>query len=462
MEAQGKCVLSADERGRVLDRLAILEQVIMPEQVRQALIATGRINRRACTLTHEVMLWIVLAMGIWTDLPIRQVFKHARRLRVGEDTPHRSSLCIARQRLGLEPVRQLFRAVVRPLAKPGTPGAFYRGWHLVGMDATVYNLPDTKLNEAYFGRPAGARGKGAFPQIRKLSLVELGTHVEFAFQAAGYRTSEMAMAPSLFEHLQPGMLLIWDRNFFSCALWKAAISRGARLLARVKKGLRLEPIERLSDGSYLAKIYPSKRHGRANREPVLVRVIKYVLNDPQRVGHGEEHTLITDILDESLAPAKELIVLYHERWEHEMAYDEQKSHQDPPRITKPAHMRSETPEGVIQEMYAISLAHFAIRSLMSEAARREGIDPDRLSFTGCFQILKCRLPECNSSSPAAIEQSLDALLWELGQERTEPRRNRVNPRVVKQPLRKWAKKQPDHRNQPPLTKTFAETVVMLC
>src|SRR5208283_4314537 len=102
--------------------------------VRQALIETGRVNPRACKLTHEVMMWIVLAMGIFTNLPIRQVFKHARRFRAGEGTPSRSALCVARQRLGLEPVRQLFQQTVHPLADVATPGAFYRGLRLVAVD----------------------------------------------------------------------------------------------------------------------------------------------------------------------------------------------------------------------------------------------------------------------------------------------------------------------------------------
>ena len=178
---QGQCTLPADEAGRVLDRLAGLEQVIRPEDVQQALTATGRVNSRSCTLTHEVILWVVLAMGIFTDLPIRQVFKHARRLRVGEESPHRSSLCVARQRLGVAPVRYLFEQVVRPLAQPETPGAFYHGLRLMGIDGTVFDVPDSEANAAAFGRPsAGPRGEGAFPQVRKLSLVELGTHVEVA------------------------------------------------------------------------------------------------------------------------------------------------------------------------------------------------------------------------------------------------------------------------------------------
>ena len=84
---QGQCTLTPDDAGRILDRLAGLEQIIPPEAVGQALAATGRINPRRCTLTHEVVCWVVLAMGILTDLPIRQVFKHARRLRVGQETP---------------------------------------------------------------------------------------------------------------------------------------------------------------------------------------------------------------------------------------------------------------------------------------------------------------------------------------------------------------------------------------
>jgi hypothetical protein len=136
---QGHCTLPADETGRILDRLARLEQVIRPHELRQALASTGRINTRTCLLTHEVVLRVVLALGLLTDLPIRQVFKHARRLRQGEESPHRSSLCVARQRLGVAPVRQLFARVVRPLARPDTPGAFYRGWRLMGIDGVVFD-----------------------------------------------------------------------------------------------------------------------------------------------------------------------------------------------------------------------------------------------------------------------------------------------------------------------------------
>ena len=461
---QGHCTLTPDDTGRILDRLAGLEQVIPPEAVRQALRATGRINPRSCKLTYEVICWVVLAMGILTELPIRQVFKHARRLRVGEETPHRSSLCVARRRLGIAPVRRLFEQVVHPLARPETPGAFYHGFRLVGLDSTVYDVPDSWANAAAFGRPsAGSRGDGAFPQIRKLSLVELGTHIELDFVVRSIAHGDQAMVAGLLRHLTAEMLLIWDRNFFSYPLWEAVTARGAKLLARVKSNLILRPIRNLADGSYLAKIYRTPEDRCRDRDGILVRVIRYTLDDPQRVGHGEVHTLITNLFNEDLYPAKGLITLYHERWEQELVYDEQKVHQDPPRVTKPAHLRSETPAGVIQEVYALSLGHFVTRALMFAAATTAGLDTDRLSFTGCLQILKCRLPECDSSTPGRFEQWYRGLLWEMQRERTddEVRRNRINPRVVKRKMSKFKKKRPEHRRMPPLKKTFAQTVVML-
>ena len=166
-------VLPAGEMGRILDRLVLLEHVIGRDHVRQVLEETECFDTRRCRLTGEVIFWVVLAMGILTDLPIRQVFKYARRLQPGERTPHRSSsLCVARQRLGLAPVRRLFERLVRPLATPQTPGAFYQGWRLMALDGTVLNVPDSPANAAAFGRHTCVRGDGAFPQIRKLSLVE--------------------------------------------------------------------------------------------------------------------------------------------------------------------------------------------------------------------------------------------------------------------------------------------------
>jgi hypothetical protein len=403
---------------------------------------------------------VVLAMGVLTHLPIRQVFKHARRIRLGETTPKRNSLCDARQRLGVEPVRRVFELVVKPLATPQTPGAFYKGFRLMGIDGTVLDAPDTLANAARFQRGCGSRGEGAFPQVRKVALVELGTHLEVALAMGGWQESEQRLVEKVWSQIPGDALLLEDRGFFSYDHWKKLNDRGVKLLLRIKKHMVLRSIERLSDRSYLAKIYPSAHHRAKDRDGIVVRIIEYTLDDPQRTGHGEVHRLMTNLLDEKLYPAKELACLYHERWEEELVFDEQKTHQDPRRAGKAAHFRSQTPEGVEQELYALSLGHYVFRALMLEAAKLKNLDVDRLSFSGCLRILQARLPECDSSTPATLEQWYRLLLAEMAEESVEPRRNRVNPRVVKRKMSKFNKKQPEHRGIPPLTKTFEDTVVI--
>ena len=460
MSRQESCLVPAESPEYILDRLAGLSQVIPQDLMDQVLAETGRGNQRACPLSHQVMLWVVLAMGVLTHLSIRMVFMHSRRMRENAKLPSRSNLCEGRQRLGVEPVRLLYDRVVRPQATPATPGAFYKGMRLMSLDGTIMDAPDTPANEERFGRADGGRGAGAFPQVRKMSLVESGTHLEVAIAVGGWRDGEQTLAERLFDKIPADALLLEDRGFFSYKHWKMLTERGLKLLVRLKKDLVLVPIRRLPDGSYLAKVYPSSYHRKKDRNGILIRVIEYTIDDPRRTGHGETHRLGTNLFDHDEFPALDLVCLYHERWEQELVFDEQKTHLDPRHPGKAAHFRSLTPEGVEQEVYAVSLGHFVIRKMMLEAAKQENLDVDRLSFTGCLRVLQAALPECDSSTPAGFEQWYRLLLKYMLQERTEPRRNRVNPRVVKRKMSKFAKKRPEHRTRPPLDKTFAETVVI--
>jgi hypothetical protein len=266
------------------------------------------------------------------------------------------------------------------------------------------------------------------------------------------------MVAGLLRHLRPGMLLLCDRNFFSYRLWQQLLRRGVEILFRVKSHLILRPLRDLPDGSFWAKIYPNDPDRRHDRNGIVVRVIRYTLNDRQRVGHGEVHTLLTTLLDPAAFPAVELIVLYHERWEEELVFDEQKTHQAPRLAGKEAQVRSETPAGVLQELYALALGHYVTRALMAQAAAATDQDPDRLSFIGCLRILRLRLPECTDRSPEQFQTWYQRLLAEMSQEQLPPRRNRINPRVVKRKMSKFLKKRPHHRPVPPLKKKFVEAI----
>ena len=458
MSEQGSSSLSQSVSGHILDRLAALEKIVSHDMVADILQQCAKVNGRACQLTHEVMMWVVLGMGLLTHLPIRQVFRHCRRYRADETTPGRSSLCVARVRLGSEPLKLLFDRVVRPLANPQTPGAFYRGMRLMAIDGTVLDVPDCEALK-HFGRSSGGRGEGPFPQVRKVSLVEVGTHVEVAFVFGGWGDSEKKLVTQLWDSIPDDSLLLEDRGFFSFKSWKELHTQH-KLLVRIQSSMVFEPFKRLSDGSYLAKVYANSWNRQNDRHGIVVRIIEYTLDDPQRTGDGEVHRLMTNLLDAEEFSALELIVLYHERWEIEIVFDEQKTHQDPRRAEKTTNLRSETVEGITQELYALSLGHFVVRAMMFDAAESVGIDVDRLSFTGCFRVLQCRLPEYNARGGQALTAWYTALLSEFCEENIGCRRNRINPRVIKRKMSRWLKARPHHRKLPPLAKTFEQTIVM--
>jgi Transposase DDE domain len=354
------------------------------------------------------------------------------------------------------PLRLLAHRVVRCRATPATAGAFYGGMRLMSLDGFVVDVPDTPDNARVFGRPGSGRAPGAFPQVRVLALCETGTHVLWRTLLKPCRRGEVTMAAYLLRFLREGMLLLWDRNFLSYALVRQVGDRRAHLLARIKNNLVFQPLRRLADGSYLAKLYPSARHRQRDEGGIVVRVIEYTFDDPGRPGSGQRHRVLTTLLDAHRHPARRLIALYHERWGEELTIDEFKTHQ----CERPV-LRSQTPAGVVQEVYGLLLGHYVVRTLMAEAAQEAGLSPRQLSFTGTLKILRCRLPECPKSA-GGLQRWYGDLLAEVAEEVLEPRRERINPRVIKRKMSNWKKKRPEHYHYPQPTKKFRQSIVMLC
>ncbi len=114
----------------------------------------------------------------------------------------------------------------------------------------------------------------------------------------------------------------------------------------------------------------------------------------------------------------------------------------------------------MQEIYGLLLGHYVIRKLMYEAAVASDCAPRELSFVNTLKILRCRLPEA-PRSPRGLERWYERLLAEVAEERLEPRRNRVNPRVIKRKMSNWAKKREKHRKFPQPAMNFRQSIVML-
>ncbi len=430
-----------------------LYQLVPPQLLHDILQRTGRASRRQRRLPAPATAWLVVALALFPRYSIPKVWRqlHPSRRR---DDPAASAFTQARQRLGVAPLGQLFAEVAQLLATPQTRGAFYRGLRLMAWDGTTLDLPDTPDNARIFGRPGNDRCPGAFPQVRLLALCELGTHAICGLQIKPLRCGEVSMAPTLLRHLRPGMLLLWDRLFLSFELVQGVLRQGAHVLARVKDDLILREFERLPDGSYKSKIYPTPADRRHDRKGIWVRVICYTHDDPGRPGCGELHRLLTTLLDPEQMPAREAPAVYHERWEEELAFDEIKTHLN----GRAVPIRSKTPAGVVQEVYGLVLAHYVIRRVMHDAARQRKLDPDRLSFTDTLRVLCSRLHEAPWQSEAAWYAGL---VREVGQQQLRPRRQRWYPRVVKKVQADYPKKRQEHRHPPQPTKGFDQAVVLL-
>lgn len=389
--------------------LGVLTKAFPKDAIREVLSETGKESVRERLLPSHVVVYYVLALSLFMHVSCREVL---RCLLEGLEwlmfpgvtvtVAGKSGISQARTRLGEAPLKALHDKLVGPVARPETPGAWYRRWRTVSLDGSTLDVPDTAANAEAFGRPSASRGNAAFPKLRFASLVECGTHVLFRSRQGPYRTSENELAEEVIDGLTKGMLCLADRLFFSFHLWKKAKATGADLLWRVKTNVRFPCRRRLPDGSYLSTVYPTEKDRRHDTNGEDVRVIEYRL---QGVPDAEPiYRLVTTILDHLEAPAHELAALYHERWEIETAFDEFKTHLRGARIV----MRSKTPELVRQEFFGFMMTHFAIRSLMHEAALKGKVDPDRVSYIHAVRVIRRRLPTffaLSPSGPAGIPPS---------------------------------------------------------
>ncbi len=416
--------------------LEALERVVPQALVQEAARGADVPTQRRRKLPAEVTLLLCSAMGVFTTQALEVVLEklvHGLRLfwpdpEIGLAT--KSAISQARYRLGARPAVHLFRRVCRPLATAQTPGAFLFGLRLMALDGTVEDVPDSAANARAFGRLHADRGASAFPQVRGVYLSECGTH---AVVDAGFwpcQTSERVGAVRLLRSVSAGMLLLLDCGFYSYEMIARVRERGAHVLARVPAGVVLAPRQLLPDGSYWAYIYPADQKRRRRGEHLLVRVIVYTLTDPARPGYGQTHRLLTTLLDAQEAPALELICAYHERWEIELTIDEIDTHQR--LVQRP--LRSQRPVGVIQELYSLLVAHYAVRALMAEAAVQAGLAPTRLSFARAVELLRGSLADFQLVAPAQHPRLYARLLRAIAAHRLPDRALRTNPRVVKRKM----------------------------
>ncbi len=431
----------------------VYPQEVIERCVQQSVPWSTKARRvRASTVLSLVLF--VIGMALWSRLNQCQVWQKLvgklSDLHPGSPEGGLSDAGLSgrRQTLGSQCLQALLHERCQLIAQPSSmPSAFFGRYRLMALDGTVFNTPDTEANAAAFGRSSNQYGPGAYPQVRCVQLAECGSHAVVGLSIDRYDVSEVHGAHRLLEEVGPNMLVMVDAGITAGGFLEHARERGAQVLGALEAGVweQLRHQRRLADGSVLAWVGPT-RPGHAQyplRRGMWVRILSYRLTDERLGEPGQVYRLVTTLLNPRVAPALELITLYHERWEIEVVLDEIKTHERAGRKV----LRSKTPEGVRQELYGIYLAHYAVRVLLAQAAVAAELDPDRLSFSeGLFELTEMISLALTLEPEEATEPLLERLRHKMAQHVLPARRLRINRREVKQIYNKY---KPKKRQVPP-------------
>jgi hypothetical protein len=417
------------------DRLEGLKRHIDPSWIEEALAWSGTVTLRRRRLPAEQVLWLAIGMGLMRSAPIERVVD-ALELAIPDrkDTLiAKSAISQARQRVGEDPLAYLFTVSAAEWAGRSADAHRWRGMALYGMDGTTLRIADSPENRAVYGGQHTHRGESGYPSVRIVAMMALRSHVLSAFRFADYGTGETTLARGIWNEVPENSLVIVDRNFLvKKDLIHLETSGNRHWLSRTKVNTKWAIREQLGKDDYLVE-WDVNETGLPSTW--TLRAIHYQKKGFQRA------TLLTSLLDPEQYPAEEIVALYHERWETELAYDEVKTHM----LDRQESIRSKTPDGVRQELWGIALAYNLVRVEMERAAAEAGVAPTRISFVAALSMIRAEFFQLGSPrvTPGAIPASLQRLRRQLKRLVLPPRRpERTYPRAVKLKMSNYPRKRP--------------------
>jgi hypothetical protein len=425
-----------------LDQLVHIKQHFDPAWIEEALTWAGTVSMRRRRLPAEQVVWLVIGMALLRDWPMQEIVD---RLELAlpdkkKSLVAKSAIAQARQRLGEDPLAYLFATTASEWATRSADAHRWRGLALYGLDGTTLRVADSPENRGAFGgqNAGGGRGESGYPLVRVVAMMALRSHVLSAFRFADYSTGETTLARDIWRELPEDSLVVIDRNFLvKPDLIHLETSGNRHWLSRSKVNTKWAVREKLGRDDYLVEW---EVQGAGLPSTWTLRAIHY------RKKGFPRSTLLTSLLDAEQYPAKELIELYHERWEAEIAYDELKTHLLDRRET----IRSRTPAGVRQELWGIALAYNLVRVEIERIASAAKVPPTRISFVTALSMIRETLIglgfTLRREPPGAIPSRLQALERQLKRLILPPRRtDRSYPRAVKVKMSSYPRKRPTAR-----------------
>ena len=429
-----------------LDRRGLLEDLLAGDVIARALreAPSGHKYDRVLTARMTVVCVLVACLfpGAGYDTVLATAFGlPGLRLKPGAGTPTGPALSQARKLLGEQAMKRIFELDASVADADLGIGLLWKGLEVTAIDGTTMELARNDVLEGEFGVPA----ERARPVLRVTAHVRTATFRWIGAAIGGYHDGENALADQLEDSFGPGMLNLADRGFFSMHRWIRFSGTGADLAWRIKNGAKSVPLQTtrtLPDGSELVMLHESdgmrtrrrKETGdpRAGRLPdTAARLVTFTVTTRTRSGRTKTTAMrvLTTLLDHEACPARDIAVLYAERWQIEIAFLHLKRTVRGPR--RP--LRGQSPDLARQEAWALLLIHNITATAAARAAGTAGIDPGLIPFTAVLGLIRshvaadarCRHCGHRPDDPLA---SLNAAILALPRHR--PGRQRTSGRTA--------------------------------
>jgi hypothetical protein len=405
--------------------LGELTQVVPFEMVDEVLAECGAGQRRLRKLPARVVVYLLLAGALFAECGYVTVWG---KLTAGLDTSvvpqvTAAALWQGRSRLGYRPLRALFDLLRGPATGIRDAGARWHGLLVTAIDGTYLDAPDVPAVVSWLGRSRNQYAGSPYPQVCLLVLAACGTRAVMDAVFGPRSAGEAGYGRQLARSLGRDMIVLLDRGFDAAAFLQDIAGAGAHFLVRVAARRKPPVLRRLPDGSFLSLI-----------GSVQVRIIDARIT---AAGPGGTVTgswrLATTLLDHRQYPALEVIRLYHERWEIEIAYYGIKESLLGGRV-----LRARSHAGIIQEIYALLTLYQAIRIAIADAAgTAAGTDPDRASFTIALQTARDQVTAAAGITAGTTIDLAGAIGRAVLARPLPARRCRRSPRTVKRPLSRY-------------------------
>ena len=324
---------------------------IVPFDLADALLEeTGARERRLRVLPSRVGVYFVLAMCLFPGTGYLGVWAKLTAALDGLDlaVPSARALRDLRRRIGSAPLKALFEVLAGPLGQPRTPGVMSGRYRTVALDGCrSLKVPDSGRNRAWLGKMNAALGETGYPVIQLMTLCETGTRALIGAAFGTAADGEITWARRLLHLLDETMLVLMDRGFDGGEFLAEVAATRAQFLVRLTAARRPPVLGHLPDGSVLSLI-----------GGVKVRIITAEVTVTCHDGatYGGSYRLATTLPDHRAWPAGALIALYHERWQHEIAYLALRH-----TLLQGRVLRSHDPEGLKQEMWALLALYQVLR-----------------------------------------------------------------------------------------------------